>query len=255
MPGFPEHGLPETVLNTFVLFCRIGACLMVMPGPSSPRVPVQVRLYLAISITLALAPLLLASMASPVAMNSAGRTLAVAASETLIGASFGLVIRLFFLALQFAGVLIAASIGFSGLTQPSIEESEASPALGTVLTLTATVLLFVTGQHLEVLAALIETYAFLPVGEPIERELGLSRLADAMVEAFHLALRIASPFVVYSILINLLLGIMNRLVPQMAVYFISTPLVIFGGWNVFHGSIDDMLRLFGSVFSQWLSRF
>jgi flagellar biosynthetic protein FliR len=47
---------PEIVLATFLLFCRIGACLMVMPGFSSPRVPMRVRLFVAIAVTLALAP-------------------------------------------------------------------------------------------------------------------------------------------------------------------------------------------------------
>ena len=53
---------PLTVLATFVLFCRIGTCLMLMPGFSSSRVPARIRLFLAIAITLVLAPLLLAGV-------------------------------------------------------------------------------------------------------------------------------------------------------------------------------------------------
>ena len=39
MTPFP----PDTVLHAFLIFCRIGACLMLMPGFSSPRVPVRFR--------------------------------------------------------------------------------------------------------------------------------------------------------------------------------------------------------------------
>ena len=53
---------PETVLLVFLVFCRIGGCLMLMPGFSSPRVPVQVRLFIAIAVTLALTPLLLPTL-------------------------------------------------------------------------------------------------------------------------------------------------------------------------------------------------
>ena len=49
---------PEAVLSVFVLFCRIGGCLMLMPGFSSNRVPVRVRLFMSFSVTLALSPLL-----------------------------------------------------------------------------------------------------------------------------------------------------------------------------------------------------
>ena len=46
-----------SVIAAFVVFSRIGACLMFMPGFSSPRVPVQVRLFIAIAVSLALTPL------------------------------------------------------------------------------------------------------------------------------------------------------------------------------------------------------
>lgn len=46
----------DAVLIAFVLFCRIGGCLMLMPGFSSNRVPVNVRLFIAFSATLALTP-------------------------------------------------------------------------------------------------------------------------------------------------------------------------------------------------------
>src|SRR5690606_31883263 len=53
------HLTSDAVLSTFLLFCRIGGCLMLMPGFASPRVPAQIRLFIAIAVTLALAPLLL----------------------------------------------------------------------------------------------------------------------------------------------------------------------------------------------------
>jgi len=43
----------DAVLAAFVLFCRIGGCLMLMPGFSNQRVPRNVRLFIAFSVTLA----------------------------------------------------------------------------------------------------------------------------------------------------------------------------------------------------------
>ena len=54
--------LSGSVLATFLIFCRIGTCLMLVPGYSSSNVPVQVRLFLAISVTLMLTPLLEATV-------------------------------------------------------------------------------------------------------------------------------------------------------------------------------------------------
>ena len=40
--------LPDFVIAAFVTFCRVGGCFMVMPGLSSARVPLQIRLFVAV---------------------------------------------------------------------------------------------------------------------------------------------------------------------------------------------------------------
>jgi flagellar biosynthetic protein FliR len=88
----------DAVLFVFVLFCRIGACLMLMPGISSPRIPVKVRLFLAFAITLGLAPLLSSeiglSETPPFAL------LQIIGAESVIGALIGYLGRVFFGALE-----------------------------------------------------------------------------------------------------------------------------------------------------------
>ena len=42
---------PTIVLTAFVVFCRIGGCLLVIPGFSSPRIPVRARLFVAIAVS------------------------------------------------------------------------------------------------------------------------------------------------------------------------------------------------------------
>jgi len=63
MGGFPGGEIGEfersAVFGTLVLFCRIGGCLMIAPGLSSSQIPAQIRLLVAVAVTLALAPLLL----------------------------------------------------------------------------------------------------------------------------------------------------------------------------------------------------
>ena len=39
--------LVQELSGLFLAFCRIGGCLMLMPGFSNPRIPVQVRLFMA----------------------------------------------------------------------------------------------------------------------------------------------------------------------------------------------------------------
>ena len=46
--------LETPLLAAFLAFCRIGGCFLFMPGLSSVRVPMQVRLFAAVAATLAL---------------------------------------------------------------------------------------------------------------------------------------------------------------------------------------------------------
>jgi flagellar biosynthetic protein FliR len=156
------------------------------------------------------------------------------------------------MALQFMAVGAAQLAGFSALGAP-VEDAEAVPALATFITLTATVLLFATDQHWEVLRALLASYTVLPIHEPIATELGLARVADAFSSTFLLALQISSPFIVYALIINLMVGLANKLVPQIPVYFISMPFVLAGGLLLLYFTIGEALRLFIAAFIAWLT--
>ncbi len=243
----------ETVLIVFLLFCRIGGCLMLMPGFSSTRVPMQVRLFVAVAVTLALTPLLLPTVNAAVPRPTPPVVLGLIFSETFIGALIGSIGRLFFMALQFMATAAAQFAGFSPLPGIPVEDAEPVPALATFFTLTATVLLFATEQHWEVLRALLASYTVLPLNEPIATELGLARLSDAFSSTFVLALQVSSPFIVYALVINLMVGIANKLVPQIPVYFISMPFVLAGALLLLYLTIGEALGLFMAGFTNWLA--
>lgn len=243
---------PDTVLLVFLVFCRIGACLMLMPGFSSSRVPMQIRLFLAIAITLALAPLVVPKI-QPALGNPAPPVLvSLIASETLIGAMIGLLGRFFFLALQFMGTAVAMFMGFQNTPDATIEENEPAPAVASLITIAATVLIFITDMHWEIFRALLDSYGALPVTEKFVMQDGVAKLSDALSDAFYLALKISAPFVIYSLLVNFMFGIVNKLTPQVPVYFISMPFVLAGGLILLYFAFSEFVRLFLTEFSSWL---
>ncbi len=48
------EAFPGLLLSVFFIFCRIGACLMLVPGFGSARVPVQVRLFFSLGASVAI---------------------------------------------------------------------------------------------------------------------------------------------------------------------------------------------------------
>lgn len=217
---------------------------MLMPGSSSPRIPMQIRLFVAMALTLALAPVLLPVLKSSVFRPQVSTTFALVLAEVLTGAFIALLVRIYFLALQFMASAIANFVGFTGSPEMGVDELEPIPALASFITLTATVLFLVGDLHWEVLKGILQSYSALPVKGPLIVELGLERLVGAMADGFLLTLQIASPFVVYALAINLAFGLLNKLTPQVPVYFISLPFVIAGGLFLFYFVAGEFLDLF-----------
>jgi flagellar biosynthetic protein FliR len=243
----------ETVILYFLMLCRIGGCLMFMPGFSSPRVPQQVRMLVAIAGTLALSPVLMPTVAEAVKKAGDATLLQLMLTEVTIGSLIGIMGRFFYLALEFMTTAIASSVGFSNMPGTPVEHTDPVPALSSLITLTATVLFFLTDQHWEVIRGLILSYHAMPIDKPFASDFSLAQLGDALQEAFVLTLQISSPFIVYAIAINFLFGVVNKLTPQIATYFISAPFIMAGGLLILYLTIADFMKLFMAGFMNWLT--
>jgi flagellar biosynthesis protein FliR len=242
------------VVLVFILFCRIGGCLMIMPGFSSPRIPPQVRLFIALSATLALTPVLLPVAQAALPQLEPNAALGIIASELAAGGVIGLMARIYYLALQFSASAIAMFIGIGGMPSAPIEEIDSEASISTLITLSAAVLLFITDQHWELFRGLVASYAVTPIGAPFQLQGNLIRTADVLADAFLITLQLSSPFLIYSILVNFLFGLVNKLVPNIPVYFISLPFVIGGGLFLLYLTIGELLSLFMTAFMSWLAK-
>lgn len=203
------------------IFCRVGCCFMLLPGISSMRMPATFRLFLALGISLALAPLLMDTAISRTMVASDLSFLVALAKECLTGVAIGLVARAIFVSVQMAGALISQ---VSGYGHPfTIDDGHGEPVseVGALLSSGVVVLLFALDFHHIVIDAMLESYSVIGFGRGIEPALELERLSGTVAESIRLALAVSVPFVVASVLINLAFGMLNRMAPQLPVYFIS----------------------------------
>jgi flagellar biosynthetic protein FliR len=246
------NGLADSVLAIFIVFCRVGACLMLVPGFTSINIPVQVRLFIAIVTSFALAPLLIATL-RPLLVDALPLTLAfLIGSELLIGSVIGIGGRVFFLALQTMATAMASGIGLSSIPGTQVGDVDPAPPLVPLIIAGATTLFFLTDQHWQVLRGLMNSYAIWHPGDRLGGDMALAQLVSPLSEAFALTLRITSPFIVYSVIVNLAIGLINKLTPAIPVYFISLPFVLLGGLLLLYLAGDEMLTQFTLGLSSWL---
>lgn len=235
------------VIAAFLAFCRIGGCFLVMPGLSSVRVPMQVRLFVAVAATMGLLVYLWDQIA-PFAVRRPEVLVPAIASELMIGLLIGLLARFYVLALQFLGSAIAMLVGFSAMGGPAIEEAEPQAPLAAIISFAALLLLFLLNFHHEIIRALVDSYRVAPVNALFDPRIALADATDTLSEAFFVMIRLGSPFIAYAILVNVTIGFINKLTPQIPVYFISLPFVLAGGLILIYLGTGTLLELFADGF-------
>lgn len=247
-------GVSDAAITAFLVFCRIGSCFMMLPGFASARIPMQVRLMLALTISLALAPMVWGQPFGPGPITAI--VLAkVVATEIVIGAAIGLVARFYFLAVSFIASAMAMSIGLGGIPSAAIEENEPQAAMTTFISLSILTLLFTLDFHHFILRGLTGSYDLLSIAAAPNPQRLLIDMTDTLTYAFTIVLRLGSPFIAYSIIANLAVGVLNKLTPQIPVFFVSLPFVIGGGLFLLYFAIPSFLSLANDGFSEVFTGF
>jgi flagellar biosynthetic protein FliR len=245
-----DTAIESLVLGLAMIFARIGGVFMIAPGLSSLRVPVRVRLFLALSISLALAPLLAPQAAEAVEGNDPAQVLRMLGSETIIGVLIGLLARLLLMALQTMAMAVANSVGLGGIPSVGAAGPEPTPAAADLFVMTAIVLIFVADLHYEILRAVVGSYEVVGPGEGVDARAALVAVTDRIAEAFFVGLRLAAPFFLYAVVVNFAVGIVNKLTPQIPAFFVALPFITAGGLLVTAFAIREMMIAFLDAFAR-----
>lgn len=230
--------LPALVYAAGLIFARLGAILMLMPGIGEPSVPPRVRLLFALLFALVLAPVLL-----PILPPMPDRPLALAGtvmSETLIGLMIGATVRIFLSAAAVAGQVIGQQTGLAMAQAFDPAQGQQGALMATFLNLLFIVLLFQTNLHHLLLEAAHGSYMLFPAGEVPDIGDAVQWALSAFVDAFRIGVQIASPLIVFGLLFYLSLGVLSRLMPQAQIFFIAMPSNIMIGLSIVAISIGAM---------------
>ena len=214
--------LEPTVVLAFLVFLRIGAVIALLPAFGEMMVPARVKLALALALTVLVTP----AVAAEIVLPQGQSVLGVAAKETAVGLVHGFALRLFVFVLQITGTVAAQATSLSQLFGG--EAIDPQPALGVVLVLGGLALATLLGFHVRIVGMLIESYAHFPVGRSLPPNAMADWAVGAVSGAFRLAVVLAMPFLLASLLYNLALGVINRAMPQLMVAFVGAPAITFG---------------------------
>jgi flagellar biosynthetic protein FliR len=241
------------VLPFFLVFCRLGAAILVFPGLSDDAIPARTRLLVALGASLLIFPLVQAGM--PSLPKQTSTLVMLIGAELIIGLLMGLGARLFMAALSVAGELVAFAAGLQAATlfDPSSQSSTGAPTI--FLTLSGGLIVLSLGLHHDLIRAIAQSYAAFPVGvlPPV------AGVTAAVVKIFAdfsaLGLQLAAPMVVAGLLTTALFGLLNRLIPQLQVFFISVPISVVVVMVLFIAAIPQLMEVWAAVVAERISIF
>ena len=237
----------------FLVFCRLGAAILVFPALSDDAINVRARLLFTLAASVVIYPLLAPTL--PALPSALGGLLLLVFSELVVGLLMGLGARLFMAALSLAGELIAFAAGLQAATLFDPQSNSSSGAPTIFLTLTGGVLILALNLHHDLIRAVAASYTTFPPGwlPPV------ADISAAVTQIFAdfsvLGLQLAAPVVVAGLLTTALFGLLNRLIPQLQVFFVSVPLTVLIAMIMLAASLPLLLNVWGEVVSARFSVF
>ncbi|WP_373504168.1 flagellar biosynthetic protein FliR [Aestuariivirga sp.] len=244
----------QSAFVIFLIFCRIGGCVLFAPGLSSARVPVNARLLIAVGMTAAIAPLLHQTIARELTAIPLEIQPVLIVTETVIGAMIGLMGRLYLLALQMAATAASSLVGLSGIPGVPLDEAEQGSILATLASSTAVMLILLLGLEIEMLRAVIDSYDVIRLDSTVPIRVLLTSFVDVLTDTSALALRLAAPFLAYGVIVNIAIGMGNRFAPHISVYHATTGAVMLGGFLLIYLLWQEWFVLFLESYDSWLTR-
>lgn len=223
----------EHILVFTLVFLRISALLIMIPIIGETTVPLRVKGGLAILISLLVSPAVRVDMSSLHAEEEIF-TLAIAMiGEIMIGVVIGLITKIIFAGIQFAGEMIGIQIGFSIVNVIDPVTSTQVSIIAEFQYLIALLVYLAIDAHHTLIFAIVDSYRIV---SPFSYHFSGSLMKHILIlskELFVMAIKISAPIMAVLLFTNVALGVVARTVPQINVFIVGFPVQITVGLIVF----------------------
>ena len=239
------------VFGYILVVARIGGALIYLPSFGEVQIPVRARISFALVLCLALYPITPVAAVLP---DAPIEMLQLIAIELTLGLWIGLTARVLLSAMQFAGYQVGQVSGLANAFGPSLGSFEGATLVATLLLIGTVALIFVTDTHHMILRGLLASYTLFPPGQIMPGDLA-QQMVRAGAQSLYIGTSIAAPFFVMGVVLNLGMGLANRMMPQLPVFFVGASLLIGAGLLILFVAAPSMLDFFLQEFITWLGTF
>ena len=225
-----------------LIFARVGAIFLSLPGIGESYVPPRIRLSLALMVSLALWPVVGGSL--PGLPDSLGASVGWISREVIVGLAIGAILRMFVSAMSVAGEIVSLQTTLSFAQTANPLQASPGTTIAAFLMLMGTVLVFATDTHHLFIAGLVGSYELIAPVRPLVAGDFVELAVRTVADSFILGVQLSAPVLVFALVFNLASGLVGRVMPAFQIFFVAAPLSVILGLSVFALSLGAL----GTVF-------
>lgn len=227
------------VYRTLLVFSRISAAFLLLPGFGEPAVPARMRILAGLAIAVAVAG---AVPGLPASVPDAWGTMFAVAGEAFSGALLGTLARTIVSGIMIAGQVIGQNIGMGNVFAQGVAIDQAA-SLGAMLYAGMIAIMFASGGHHMILRALVESYSILPAASFPNVAARTRAVVEAGLRCFRTGAQLAFPFLLLGFVFNVTLAVVNKALPAMPVFMVAAPALVVTGLYLLVAAVPGVLEV------------
>lgn len=237
----------ENVEFYMLVIVRISAFLAVAPFYSITNVPRKLKVGLATFLGI-----MMISMIdyTPLKYNGVIGYGLLVVKDAIVGLVLGYMASICTYILNFAGQLIDMEIGFSMAQVLDPTTRLQTTVTGNYYSYMVMLLMMVTNMHYYILSAILDSFRLVPVGDVVLEGSLYEIMGQFMSDYFVIGFRIVLPIFAATLVINVVLGILARVAPQMNMFVIGMQLKIFAGLIILFLMVDMLPQVADFIFKE-----
>lgn len=215
-----ELSLLLTNIDIYMLvFARMAGIILFNPLLSRNTIPAVLRTVIAFGITILIAPM----VPLPESYDSGMFDfLLYFGKEIFIGFLLGYVFNIFYYMLITAGDILDISFGFAMAKMFDPATNIQSAFTANIMNLLFILYFFATDSHLILIQTAVQSYELFSIGvEGLSLSSACEFAVDVFANAFNLAMRLGFPFIAVEFILEISMGILMKLIPQIHVFVIE----------------------------------
>jgi len=232
---------PHVLIAGVLVMMRISGLMVFAPLFSSAAIAPRIKAGFVFAVTALLAPAL-----GVLPQSHAVLSMATVLGELAVGLTFGFALSLLTESLLFAGQMIGMEFSFSLVNLLDPNSRIETPVLGQLLNWLGLLVLIGAGLDRSLLAAVMRSFAVVPVGQAAMKASTCAALTDMAGGILLAGLQLAAPVIAAAMTVEVVVALVGRISPQLPAMVVGIPLKTLISYCVLIGSL--------AVWPAWIER-